>query len=176
MDILGNSTMRQIITEYYQSSDEPKFVRNAILAAATLDGSAKKTMKQQFHYALYGARRYTIEGNRLAINDPSSIAAVCILIYCLLKFFSFRVHDKHAGLFHRLSAQEARASKQSSYGKIAYLPLVFFIYGLLLGTVYFQQTVPHLVMSGFCVYSVASALFMFPILYNNLFTALEVIT
>ena len=57
---------------------------------------------------------------------------------------------------------------------MAYLPLVFFIYGLLLGTVYFQQTVPLLVMSGFCVYSVASALFMFPILYNNLFTALEV--
>lgn len=58
MDILGNSTLRQIITEYYQSSREPKFVRNAIIAAAIVDGPAVKTMKQQFHYALYGARRY----------------------------------------------------------------------------------------------------------------------
>lgn len=59
MDILGNSTMRQIITEYYQSSDEPKFVRNAIIAASVMDGLAPtKTVKQQFHYALYGARRY----------------------------------------------------------------------------------------------------------------------
>ena len=33
------------------------------------------------------------------------------------------------------------------------------------GTVYFQTTEPFLVMSGFCVYSVASALFMFPALY-----------
>ena len=57
MDILGNSTMRQIITEYYQSSDEPKFVRNAIISAAIIDGPATKTMKQQFHYAIYGARR-----------------------------------------------------------------------------------------------------------------------
>lgn len=32
------------------------------------------------------------------------------------------------------------------------------------GTVYFQQTEPLLIMSGFCVYSVASALFMFPAL------------
>ena len=89
-------------------------------------------------------------------------------------FFTLRVHDKHAGLFHRLAAQEARTSKRSNYSQMAYLPLVFFIYGLLLGTVYLQQTVPLLVMSGFCVYSVASALFMFPILYNNLSTALEV--
>ena len=73
-----------------------------------------------------------------------------------------------------MAAQEARASKRSNYGQTAYLPLVFFVYGLLLGTVYFQQTVPLLVMSGFCVYSVASALFMFPILYNYLRTALEV--
>ena len=59
MDILGKSTLRQIITEYYQSSDEPKFVRNAIIAAAVVDGPAVKTMKQQIHYALYGARRYS---------------------------------------------------------------------------------------------------------------------
>ena len=37
-------------------------------------------------------------------------------------------------------------------------------------TVYFQQTNALLVMSGFCVYSVASALFMFPALYLHTHT------
>ena len=44
------------------------------------------------------------------------------------------------------------------------------------GTVYFQQTVPFLIMSGFCVYSVASALFMFPALYSYYVKALEIYT
>jgi len=55
-----------------------------------------------------------------------------------------------------------------------YLPVIFFAYGILLGTAYFQQDAPLLVMSGFCVYSVASALFMFPILYNYYSRALQV--
>ena len=42
------------------------------------------------------------------------------------------------------------------------------------GTVYFQQTTPLLIMSGFCVYSVASALFMFPALYGYLSQALTI--
>ena len=40
------------------------------------------------------------------------------------------------------------------------------------GTVYFQQTSPVLIVSGFCVYSVASALFMFPAVYGSLYQAL----
>ena len=47
---------------------------------------------------------------------------------------------------------------------------------LYIGTVYFQTTTPFLVMSGFCVYSVASALFMFPALYTYFTRALEVYT
>lgn len=42
------------------------------------------------------------------------------------------------------------------------------------GTVYYQKTAPFLVMSGFCVYSVASALFMFPALYGYLSHALTI--
>ena len=42
------------------------------------------------------------------------------------------------------------------------------------GTVYYQSYNPLLVMSGFCVYSVASALFMFPALYLYYQRALEV--
>ena len=44
------------------------------------------------------------------------------------------------------------------------------------GTVYYQSQSPLLVMSGFCVYSVASALFMFPALYLYYQRALEVYT
>ena len=42
------------------------------------------------------------------------------------------------------------------------------------GTVYLQQTSPFLIMSGFCVYSVASALFMFPAIYGYLYKALTI--
>ena len=44
------------------------------------------------------------------------------------------------------------------------------------GTVYLQQDDPFLIMSGFCVYSVASALFMFPALYSYYQKALEIYT
>ena len=44
------------------------------------------------------------------------------------------------------------------------------------GTVYFQSSSPFLIMSGFCVYSVASALFMFPALYGYLSKALTIYT
>ena len=42
------------------------------------------------------------------------------------------------------------------------------------GTVYYQQDKPFLIMSGFCVYSVASALFMFPVMQHYFGKALEV--
>ena len=42
------------------------------------------------------------------------------------------------------------------------------------GTVYFQQDSPFLIVSAFCVYSVASALFMFPYLYLYYQKALQV--
>ena len=62
MDILGNSTMRQIITDYYQASDEPKSVQTAINLATVADTklsgtSAMNTLTRQFSYALYGAKK-----------------------------------------------------------------------------------------------------------------------
>ena len=49
-------------------------------------------------------------------------------------------------------------------------------YLILTGTVYLQTNKPFLVMSGFCVYSVASALFMFPALYTFYIPALQIFT
>lgn len=63
MDILGNSKMRQIITDYYQSSDEPIYVQNAIDIATVKDntslsltGTSKmNAFTRHFRYAVYGA-------------------------------------------------------------------------------------------------------------------------
>ena len=44
------------------------------------------------------------------------------------------------------------------------------------GTVYLQSTEPFLIMSGFCVYSVASALFMFPAMYTFYTRAIDIYT
>ena len=71
MDILGNSKMRQIITDFYQSSEEPRFVQNAINMATVNDhksntlrgptgGSTMKSLTMQFNYAIYGARKWDI--------------------------------------------------------------------------------------------------------------------
>ena len=48
------------------------------------------------------------------------------------------------------------------------------VYHTFLGTVYFQQDDPLLIITGFCVYSVASALFMFPLMQTYFIKALEV--
>lgn len=60
--------MRQIITDYYQSSEEPKYVQNAIDMATVNDTrslslkgtSTMNTLTRGFNYALYGAKKYGI--------------------------------------------------------------------------------------------------------------------
>jgi len=61
MDILGNSSMRQIITDFYQASDEPKYVRHAINAVAVhqvkTKGTFARNLTRHVSYAMYGARK-----------------------------------------------------------------------------------------------------------------------
>ncbi len=73
-----------------------------------------------------------------------------------------------------MTALEARASKRSSYFQVLYLPLIFTVYGVLLGTVYFQTRNSTFILSAFGVFSCASGLFMFPAIYTYLFRAMEV--
>ena len=111
----------------------------------------------------------------------------------------------HNYMISRLAALESRAMKKATLTNVLYLPIIFFGYGFLLGmplkrtrhnantithvdcresmyvfnatgTVYLQTTEPFLIMSGFCVYSVASALFMFPALYTFHTQALAIYT
>lgn len=81
---------------------------------------------------------------------------------------------QEAGIFNRLSALEARASKRAQLIQMLYLPLIFLVYGTLLGTVYFQNSNPTFILSAFGVFSCASGLFMFPAIYTYLFRAIEV--
>jgi hypothetical protein len=152
MDMLGDRKMRKIVNGYYEDSGEPKLVRNAV------DEAWRK--EQMFNAEI------------IETDAQNTLAA---------KFKTLRVivqGSRHAGRTHnysvvRLAALEARAMKRANLTTILYLPVIFFGYGFLLGTVYFQTTEPFLIMSGFCVYSVASALFMFPAMYTFFTQAME---
>lgn len=74
--------------------------------------------------------------------------------------------QKSSSFFNRVAAWEARATLRSTWSQLIYLPLIFTVYGLLLGSAYKQASEAILIISGFCVYSVASALFMFPIMFT----------
>jgi hypothetical protein len=87
--------------------------------------------------------------------------------------FSCRVHQE-AGVINRLAALEARAYRRAKLMQTLYLPIIFVVYGLLLGTVYFQTDNPTFTLSAFGVFSCASGLFMFPAVYTYLFRAMEV--
>ena len=84
-----------------------------------------------------------------------------------------RVHQE-AGILNRVTALEARASKRARIFQMLYLPLIFTVYGALLGTVYFQTSNATFILSAFGVFSCASGLFMFPAIYTYLFRAMEV--
>ena len=43
-----------------------------------------------------------------------------------------------------------------------------------IGTIYFQQEDPLLIITGFSVYSIASSLFMFPVMQSYFIKALKV--
>ena len=74
--------------------------------------------------------------------------------------------QKSSSFFSRVAAWEARATLRATWSQLIYLPLIFTVYGLLLGSAYKQASEALLIISGFCVYSVASALFMFPIMFT----------
>ena len=84
-----------------------------------------------------------------------------------------RVHQE-AGIINRVSALEARAYRRAKPVQMLYLLLIFVVYGVLLGTVYYQTHNPTFTLSAFGVFSCASGLFMFPAVYTYLFRAIEV--
>lgn len=63
MDMLGNPRFRQILTEYYQDSVEPKLVRRAVKVARwqeySRSASSVDTIGHAVEFALFGAKKVT---------------------------------------------------------------------------------------------------------------------
>ena len=74
--------------------------------------------------------------------------------------------QKSSSFFNRVAVWEARATLRVTWSQLIYLPLIFTLFGVLLGSAYKQASEALLIISGFCVYSVASAIFMFPIMFT----------
>ena len=93
-----------------------------------------------------------------------------------IDFVSLCYHrsSNDAGPINRICALEARASQRVSIYQLLYIPLAFFIFGLLLGSVYFQVDEMTFLLSPFGVLSCASGLFMFPAVYTYLYDAVQV--
>ena len=107
---------------------------------------------------------------RLTEESEGIYDAICHAQHQRKKYFG-PVSKQYKGLksssfVSRLAAWEARASIRATWSQLIYLPIIFTIYGLLLGSAYKQASEALLIISGFCVYSVASALFMFPIMFT----------
>ena len=64
MDMLGNPRIRQVLTEYYQESEEPKLVRRAIKIARfqqfSQTQSSMESLGSAFELAIHGARKVLI--------------------------------------------------------------------------------------------------------------------
>ncbi|KAI6657302.1 hypothetical protein LOD99_50 [Oopsacas minuta] len=107
---------------------------------------------------------------RLTEESEEIYDAICHAQHRRKKYFG-PVNETYKGLksssfTSRVTSWEARASLRATWSQLIYLPLIFTVYGLLLGSAYKQASEALLIISGFCVYSVASALFMFPIMYT----------
>ncbi|KAL9959093.1 hypothetical protein ACROYT_G036176 [Oculina patagonica] len=81
-----------------------------------------------------------------------------------------------AGSFNRIFVLESRATEKQTLGQILYFPLIFFTFGLIVGTVYWQAEDKDgvLLMSAYCVYCCASPLFLSSVLMAHLNKALNI--
>ncbi|KAL9959094.1 hypothetical protein ACROYT_G036177 [Oculina patagonica] len=81
-----------------------------------------------------------------------------------------------AGTFNRIFVLEDRTSERQTLGQIIYFPFIFFMFGVIVGTVYWQAEGKDgiLLMSAFCVYCCASPLFLSSVLMAHLNKALDI--
>lgn len=81
-----------------------------------------------------------------------------------------------AGRFNRVFVLEGRTAEKQSLGQLLYFPLIFFAFGVIVGTVYFraEERDGILLMSAYCVYCCASPLFLSSVLMAHLNKALNI--
>ena len=73
MDMLGNPRMRQILTEYYQESEEPKLVQHAI-----------KMARIQRYCQIQSSMESLASAVELAIHGARKVLMLSLLFLCLI--------------------------------------------------------------------------------------------
>ena len=91
-----------------------------------------------------------------------------LLIKCLV----YRLN--HAGLLTRLFVIDYRASLSSSLGQVVYLPIMFSVFGLTAGIVYWQAETHLQIITAYCGASIPSLLFISSVVLNRINKSLEV--
>lgn len=96
--------------------------------------------------------------------------------FAILRMSSDKKEVNDAGTFNRTFVLEARTSLRQTLGQIFYFPFIFFLFGIIVGTIYFraQDEDGILLMSAFCVYCCASPLFLSSVLMAHLNKALNI--
>lgn len=168
LDMFENEGSRSAILNYYQQSNEPTSIRNAILQSSK---KKKKISKQQESvWSVMNSADYWIANfikNIIIItNNVSNCTELAQLFICR--------ETNDPGSINRICALEARATQRITIYQLLYIPLSFFIFGLVLGSVYYQVNDMTFLLSPFGVLSCASGLFMFPAVYSYLYDAIQV--
>lgn len=80
----------------------------------------------------------------------------------------------HGGLLTRLFVIDYRASLSSTLGQTVYLPIMFSVFGLTAGIVYWQAETHLQIITAYCGSSIPSLLFLSSVLLNRINRSLEV--
>ena len=91
-----------------------------------------------------------------------------LLIKCLVYSLDY------AGLLTRLFVIDYRASLSSSLGQVVYLPIMFSVFGLTAGIVYWQAETHLQIITAYCGASIPSLLFISSVVLNRINKSLEV--
>ena len=90
----------------------------------------------------------------------------------LIKFLVYSLD--HGGLLTRLSVIDYRASLSSTLGQAVYLPIMFSVFGLTAGIIYWQADTHLQIITAYCGASIPSLLFLSSVLLNHINRSLDV--
>ena len=128
MDMLGNPKMRQIISEHYHTSDEPRLIKRAITAARYIKHSRMYCPSSRLVLACTHWAHTHTHLHRWREYSTSFSPSDYISTYAL--FGARKVPRSQPDMFTRMAVQEARGAKRTF---VFFLPFIFFAFGFVLG-------------------------------------------